>query len=269
MIDLHAHIIPGVDDGSPSMEESLKMLEIASEDGVKAIAATSHIFGQSGKIKNIDQLRFKFDELKKKTLEQNIKIEILPGAEVFFVSDLNDRLKNFRDAITINNSSYFLLEFPWNVVFPGSKEYIFDLVNDGFIPIICHPERNLVFQQDPRLLYLLLQAGALSQVDAGSIRGDFGPTVYYTALDLLKFNLVHIIASDCHDTKDRPPGLSFVYKKLQGIRGIEKEKIDLLVERIPLAVVNNNIPPDIGPLLDPTRKSSFSGLLRKIFKYEQ
>lgn len=263
MIDIHSHIIPDVDDGSSSFEESIKMLKIAWEDGVKAIVATPHIFGHSSRIKNIEKLHHTFEELKKKAADHHIKIEILPGAEVFFVSDLKEKLITYRNFLTINNSDYFLLEFPPDIVFPGSKEYILDIVDNGFIPIICHPERNLIFQQNPLLLYQLLQTEALAQIDAGSIRGDFGMTAYSTSMDLLKFNLVHVIASDCHNMGCQVPGLSFVYKKLHSI---EKEKIDMLVEKIPLAIVTNSAPPDIGQMIEPGKKKSFFDFINSVFK---
>jgi protein-tyrosine phosphatase len=263
MIDIHSHIIPDVDDGSSSMEESIKMLKIAWEDGVQSMVATPHIFCQNSRIKNIEELQPTFKEFKKKAADHHIKTEILPGAEVFFVSDLKEKLITYRDVLTINNSDYFLLEFPPEIVFPGSKEYILDIVADGFIPIICHPERNLIFQQNPLLLYQLLQVGALSQIDAGSIRGDFGITAYSTSMDLLKFNLVHVIASDCHNLEFQVPGLSFIYKKL---RGINKEKIDMLVERIPQAIVNNCAPPDIGEMIEPGKKKSLFDFINTVFK---
>jgi len=266
MIDLHSHIIPDVDDGSSSMEESIKMLKIAWEDGVKAMVATPHMFGQVSRIKSIEQLQQKFMELKKRAADNGMEIEILPGAEIFFVSDLREKLKTFGHALTLNSSDYFLLEFPPGIVFPGSEEYIVELVAEGFIPIICHPERNEIFQENPYLLYQLLQAGALSQIDAGSLRGDFGPEAYSASLELLKGNLVHAIGSDCHNAGSRGPGLSFVYKKLRGIRGIEKEKIDMLVEKIPLAIVNNNVPPDIGPMIEPGKRKSIFGFFRSGFK---
>ncbi|MCK5055329.1 MAG: hypothetical protein KAT34_01630 [Candidatus Aminicenantes bacterium] len=267
MIDIHTHIIPAVDDGSPSLEESLKMLRMCRDDGVKTIAATPHVF-HAGIFTDFGEtqrgiFRQKFNELNKSVKDHRIEIEILPGAEVFFFSDLRKKIENHRELLTINNSDYFLLEFPADVVFEGSKEYIFDLVTDGLIPIICHPERNPVFQQNPRLLYQILQAGALSQVDAGSIRGDFGVTVYAAAMKFLKHNLVHILASDCHDSRTRPPGLSFIYKQMHEI---EREKIDMLVKKVPLAVVNDNVVPDTGPILDPDRRTTFFDFIRSFRK---
>lgn len=267
MIDIHAHILPGVDDGSSSLEESLTMLKIAAEDGIKAIVVTPHIY-QVGKYIEFEEnqrkeYQLKFNELKENAAHHDIEIEILPGAEVFFVTDLREKLENQRGLLTINNSDYFLLEFPPDMIFPGSEEYIFDLVTDGFIPIICHPERNQVFQQNLRLLYQLLQAGALAQIDAGSIRGDFGSTAYSTCIHLLKHNLVHVIASDCHDSRTRVPGLSFIYKKLPAS---EREKVDMLLERVPLSIVNNNVLPDTGPMIDPGRRISFFDFIRRVVK---
>ena len=243
------------------------MLRMCRDDGVKAIVATPHvfhvgIFTDFGETKR-DMFRQKFNELKQGVKDHNIEIEILPGAEVFFVTDLREKLKDYRELLTINNSDYFLLEFPADMVFEGSKEYIFGLVSAGLIPIICHPERNPVFQQNPRLLYQILQAGALSQVDAGSIRGDFSASAYATAVKFLKHNLAHIIASDCHDSRTRPPGLSYVYKK---VPGIEREKLDMLMDKVPLAVVNDNAVPDTGPILDPGKKTTFFDLLRSFRK---
>jgi len=263
MIDIHTHIIPSVDDGSSSLEESLTILKMCRDDGVNAIVATPHVF-HAGIFTDFGEMqhqvfRQKFEELKQNARIHRIEIEILPGAEVFFATDLREKLGNHRELLTINNSDYFLMEFPADVVYEGSKEYIFDLVTDGFIPIICHPERNLIFQQNPRLLYQILQAGALSQADVGSFRGDFGISAQAAAMKFLKHNLVHVIASDCHDTKNRPPGLSFIYKHMPEI---DKEKIDLLVEHVPLAVVNDNVVPDTGPISDPGKKTTFFDFLR-------
>lgn len=263
MIDIHTHIIPGVDDGAFSMEEALKILKVARADGTKAMVATPHVFSHVSRFSDLGEYRRRFFELKKKAVELHIGVEILPGAEVFFVSDLRDKLKTYKDLLTINGSDYFLLEFPPSVVFPGSREYIYNLVNDGFIPIICHPERSPVFQNDPLILYQLLQVGALSQIDAGSLRGSFGSSAYAAAIELLKLNMVHVIASDCHDPGNRSPGLSFLYKKLSSLG---KHKIDMLLEGIPLAIVNNNAVPDIGPMVEPGKKTTFVDFLRGVLK---
>ena len=192
--------------------------------------------------------------------ENNPGIEIFQGSENYFITGLKEKLKKLPDILTINNGDYFLLEFPMNFIFPGTREFVFEILNDGFIPVICHPERNTDIQSDPSILYELLVAGALSQIDAGSIRGDFGSNSRDSANMLLKNNLVHVIASDCHDLKLRPPGLSVIKKNLNWI---DEEKIGLFLKYIPAAIINNEGIPDIGPLKDPSVSKSVFNIFRR------
>jgi len=263
MIDIHAHIIPGADDGSFSLEESLEILEISEKDGIKSIVATPHLFSNAAKLKDLETLYEKFQHLNREKEKRHLDIELLPGAEIFFVSDLSEKLKTFGRQITLNQSDYFLLEFPMDIVFPQSKEYLHDIIADGFIPIIAHPERNRVFQEDPIQLYRILSTGALAQLDAGSFRGDFGGTPYYFARDLVKYNMAHVIASDCHHPKQRPPGLSFLYEQLSFL---DKEHIDLLVEKNPCSILTNNVLPDMGPMKEPGKKTSVFEFIKRVLK---
>jgi len=260
MIDLHTHIIPGVDDGSRSFTESLNMLKIAEEDGIQTMAATPHIFSSAGKITELEQFRQIFSDFRDRVVNSGSSIEIVQGGEVFFTTNLREKMKEFRDILTINGSDYFLLEFPPGFIFPGSDKFIFNILNDGFIPVICHPERNIRIQQDPGILYKFLMTGALSQLDAGSLRGDFGSDASETAYKLLKFNMVHLIASDCHNENSRISGLSFVYEKLQGF---EKEKIDIYIKDVPEAIVRNRAVPDIGTIKNPGEKRSIFQIFRR------
>ncbi|MCP5108728.1 MAG: tyrosine protein phosphatase [bacterium] len=263
MIDIHTHIMPGVDDGAPDMETAVKMLQIAEEDGVKTIVATPHTFSNVSLYKNPEPLREKFNQLKAAAKQENINVKILPGAENFFHSRLKEYLREWPQLLTINNSDYFLLEFPVDFIFPGTRQFIFDVMNDGFIPIICHPERNRAFRNNPELLYQFLRIGALSQVTAGSIRGDFGTDSRDAALDFLKFNLVNIIASDSHHHQFRPPRLSFVYEVL---KEMDRGQIDILVQTAPRAVIDNEALPDTGPMTDPTRNSSVFDFFKSMFQ---
>ena len=260
MIDLHSHIIPGIDDGASDFEESVKMLEIAEQDGIKTIVATPHLFCDRSNIKDLEKISEEFEKFKEKIKTSQINIEILQGAENYFVSDLREKISSFSNILTINKSDYFLLEFPSEFIFPGTKQFIFNVMTDGFIPIICHPERNREFQRDPALLYEFLRIGALSQVNAGSFRGVYGAEARLIAYDLLKYNLVHIIASDSHNSMERSPSLSFLYKKLNLI---QKEKIDMLVRIIPGAIISNKPVPDIGTMKDPNAKISFFDIFRR------
>ncbi len=265
MVDLHTHLIPGVDEGAGSFDESLRMLRAAEADGTTIILATPHIvlnmfFSPMSIQKNIQGLDSKFRRLQQIASDKELSLQVLRGAEVYFDTGLREKLVEYPGILTINGSDYFLLEFPSSFIFPGLKEFLFDVMTDGFIPIISHPERNRVFQQDPALLYQFLQLGALSQVDAGSIRGDFGNTARYTALQFLKNNLVHVIASDAHNSSTRPPGLSFLYDAL---KDFPKKWLDTLLKHNPNAIISNNPPPDIGPLEDPEHKSSIFDFFKR------
>jgi len=264
MIDIHAHILPGLDDGPETLDEAIEMMRIAEKNGIKTLVATPHILSPLSKIRTFSQLTQVFTGFKHEVQRQGIKVDLLPGAEVLFVSELAEKIKAFREHLTINGSRYFLVEFPPEIVFPGSVEYIFNLVTQGFIPIIAHPEKNEVFQENPRLLFDILQAGALSQVDAGSLTGEFGLAAHSTALTLIDHNLVHIIASDCHHVAFRKPGFSFLNQKKCAIPA---DRIELMTEKIPRAVINDAPIPDIGPMQVPgTHKKSFFQLFREVFR---
>lgn len=263
MIDIHTHIIPEVDDGSTSVETSMEMLKIAEEDGIETIIATPHTFSHASVYKEPGPLREKFLQLKAAAAEKGLKIEILQGAENFFHSRLRDYLREFPELLTINNSDYFLLEFPVDFIFPGTRQFIYNVMSDGYIPIIAHPERNRQLRKDPALLYELLQIGALSQVTAGSIRGDFGHDVRGAALDFLKCNMVNVIASDSHNVRFRRPEMGFVYDEL---KEMDRKHIDILTHTAPRAIVDNEAVPDIGPMIDPTRNSSVFDFFKGMFK---
>ncbi|MEN8223708.1 MAG: CpsB/CapC family capsule biosynthesis tyrosine phosphatase, partial [Acidobacteriota bacterium] len=126
--------------------------------------------------------------------------------------------------------------------------------------VLCHPERNTEIQANISLLYEFVVAGALVQLDTGSIRGDFGSEPGSTANKLLKNNLVHVIASDCHDIKKRPPGLSKIKDHL---RWMENEKIEMMINDVPAAIINNSGIPDIGPAKDPSASGSVFNIFRR------
>ena len=260
MIDLHSHIIPFVDDGATSFEETLEMLEICKKDGITTIAATPHMFSAAGRISNIPDFSDIFKNFKSRISASFTGIEIIFGGEIYFTSELVSALNKNHDLMTLNGGDYFLLEFPPSLIFPGSDKFIFELMNEGFIPVICHPERNLMIQKDPEILYKFLMTGALSQLDAGSIRGDFGTDARITAFKLLRSNMVHLISSDCHNIHGRKPGLSFLYDELSEFG---KDKIDIYLKEIPESIVFNCPLPDIGTIENPKKKRSFFSLFKK------
>ncbi len=263
LIDLHAHIVPGVDDGAKSFEESLQMLQMAGADGIESIVATPHVFSFHNTIKDIAEIIKQVQEFLERLKQHPVKPRVLRGAEVFFTTNVMEYLKEYGESLSLNGSSYFLLEFPFEFVFPGTRDFIFNVLTEGWIPIIVHPERNKVIQRNPAFLYDWVKTGALIQVNAGSLKGLFGEDARITSFHLLHHNLVHVIASDAHSPKRRPPELSFVHSTLEN-EGIEIA--DLLVYDNPRAILDDEAIIDIGEPLDPRKKTKIFDFLKGMFK---
>jgi len=199
VIDIHTHILPKVDDGSPNLLESIKMLQQAAEDGIEAIVCTPHILKNSD-FENEAMYIERFEELQKLAQHEKIAIELYLGSEIYIQPDISFTSR----LATLNNTGrYFLVEFPMSSIPRFVAEMFFQLITDGKTPIIAHPERNLGFLQHPELAYEFVYRGALLQLNAGSLRGHFGPEVKTVAELLIDHNLVHFIASDCHNSQRR------------------------------------------------------------------
>jgi protein-tyrosine phosphatase len=240
MIDLHTHILPDWDDGAKSWVDAVKMCRMALEDGIAGIVLTPHFhrltkYGDDFNILN-EKMNLFLDKVEGRGLA------FFRGAEVFVHHEIKEESKNKK--LTINGGNYLFVEFPTETIIPGVKDFIYDLMLGGIIPIISHPERNAVFAARPDLLYDLIQMGCLGQVTAMSITGSFGPEIKKTAKLFLKHNLVHVIASDAHDAERRPPKLAKSVKTAAEIVG--KEKAAAMVEEIPRAILADAGIPEWG-----------------------
>ena len=220
MVDLHCHILPGLDDGPKTMAESLAMCRAAVDDGIHTIVATPHR-GSFVANTTAKQVLGDIKKLKKALAKQKIKIDILPGHEIHISKDLiKDVEKGV--ALTINdNKKYILLELPMRSV----PFYVFDVIAElkekGITPIIAHPERNTQIQADKRVMKRLIKAGALGQLTGGSLLDQYGPAAQRSAVSLLKADLVHVMASDAH-SPDHPPVLSEDIAEAKRIVGEKK-----------------------------------------------
>ncbi len=207
MIDIHCHILPGVDDGAQTLEETLEMCRMAVADGITTTVATPH--QQNGVYQNSSESILKNVETISAVLkESKISLEILPGADVYVEVNTGEKIEK-GEVLTLNNTRrYFLLEFPAHTIPPNIGKIIFNLLLKNFTPIITHPERIIEVQENPNRIYDLVSQGALSQITAMSITGEFGSRIQKCAKTLLKHNLAHIIATDAHSVNSRPPILS-------------------------------------------------------------
>lgn len=251
MIDLHTHLLPDWDDGPGDWEEVFQICRVASEDGIKKIVLTPHLFRLSKYENDLNVLEERFLEFRAQTEE--VAIEFYRGAEVFVQHNIVETIK--RHDCSVNSSNYLFIEFSSDSIVPGVRDLFCSIMLEGFIPIISHPERNSVFQERPDLLFNLIDLGSLAQVTAMSLTGKFGQRIRKTAELFLKNNLVHVIASDAHDSKKRPPKLSRGVKEAGKIVG--KERAEAMVTIIPQAILANETVPDYREPVNPIRKKKW------------
>lgn len=200
MIDIHCHILPGIDDGSPDLESSLAMARIAANDGIHTIIATPHISDiSSSKQSLLDAVTVLNSELK----QHNIPLTVLCGAEVQAHIALI-----VADRFCLADSSFLLLEFPHSYLPGDAAEVIAVLMSRSITPIIAHPERNRDAGREPWKLTPLIEIGAKIQITAESLTGKMGITAKNCAEYLLQNKQVHYLATDSHAPEFRKPVLS-------------------------------------------------------------
>lgn len=256
MIDLHCHILPGIDDGAENLEESITMCRIAYKDGIRTIVATPHTM--DGIFLNERELILEeVDKLQRILISKKIDIRIIPGADVHINYNLLELIRDGK-AMTINDhGKYILLEFPHQYVPPKIPEFVFKLKLNNITPIFTHPERNTAIQKDLNIIFHLVEQGALTQITSDSLIGEFGPKAYKCAIKMLKHNLAHVIASDAHSSKFRSPILSHSVNKAAGIKG--KKWAEAMVTTIPRSIITGedmyNLPEPI-----PVKKSLFDSI---------
>jgi len=207
LIDLHCHILPGIDDGPESIEESIEMARIARSDGTRTIVATPHTLNAVHS--NSESLvATRVSVLERALNRENVDVRICPGADAHLCSGMAARIAA-GDAGTINGTGrYVLIEFPPETVPPGAEEELFQLRLKGVTPIITHPERNLAMQNRPDVLAGLVALGCLVQITAMSVTGEFGEETMAASHQMLERRLAHLLASDAHSSDARPPLLS-------------------------------------------------------------
>ena len=202
MIDLHTHILPGLDHGPGDWDEALEMCRIAVADGITTIAATPHV---SEVFPNSSQrIEAAVGELRRRLGNAGVPLTVVVGGDYHVRPDMSPG-----NVLTLGgNGRYFLLEFSYQVLPPRADAFIRVLLDRGLLPIVTHPERIASLQRDWHRLEPLVQAGALVQVTAGSLLGEFGPAATAAANRFLKKGWVHLLASDAHWVHERLPRLA-------------------------------------------------------------
>jgi protein-tyrosine phosphatase len=205
VIDLHSHILPRLDDGARTIEDSRALARLAAAEGVTAVAATPHV--RDDFPTTADQMEKGVAEVSRDFREQGIELDVLHGGEIAFdMAAALDEAELARFTIA-QNRRYLLLEFPYSGWPAGLEERVFQLTVRGLVPILAHPERNREVQADPRRLAEAVRIGALVQVTAASVDGRIGKSSRDAAARLLELGLAHVLASDAHTPAIREAGL--------------------------------------------------------------
>ena len=232
MIDFHSHILPGIDDGAKNLEQSIAMVNEAIKVGFTKIISTSHY------MENYYECNEKNRKELLEQVQKNVNgIELCLGNEIYITNNIIELLQNGQ-ASSINGTKYVLFEFPLINTRPmNDKEVIYRLVENGYIPIIAHPERYPFIQENPDYLYELEEMGALFQANYGSIIGMYGLKAKKTLKILLKNNLISFFGSDAHRPEQVYNTMPKIIKKLKKI--ISNEEFEEFTEINPERVLKN------------------------------
>ena len=253
MIDIHSHILPGIDDGAQTIEDSIKMAKTAVNEGITSIIATPH--HKNNQFNNLkSSILTKVNELNTVLKQENIPLTVLPGQEVRIYGEVvEDFYKG--DILTLNHTKYLFIEFPSSSVPRYAERLLYELQTEGIIPIIVHPERNKELLEKPELLYQLVKNGALTQVTASSLVGYFGKNVKKFSEQLIEHNLTHFLASDAHNIHNRTFKIDEALDMIEKTFGLDY--IYLLKENAELLVRDKNIIKEIPKRI---QKKKFLGI---------
>lgn len=244
MLDLHCHLLPGIDDGATDVEMSLAMARQAHANGIRTVACTPHIY--PGVYENTAAgIRDAVAALQSRLDGEGIGLQLLAGADVHLDPGLLDGLASGRIP-TLAGSRYLLLEPPHHSAPPRFADSVFDLMVAGYVPVITHPERLRWIEDHYEVFRQLVAQGAWMQLTAGAVAGTYGKRPLYWAERMLDDGLVHILATDAHHPTRRPPTLA-EGREAAARRVGEAEATHLVVTR-PQGIVDDVAPADLPPL---------------------
>ncbi len=258
MIDLHSHILPGIDDGAKSLDISLEMARLAVADGIHTMACTPHIY-PGLYMNNAQGIALARDALQAELNARGIALRLVTGADVHLVPGLLDGLREGRIP-TLNGSRYVLLEPSHHVAPPQFQESVFQLVAAGYTPVITHPERLTWIETHYQVFVQMIEQGAWMQVTAGALTGLFGPRAQYWGEKFLGESHTHILATDAHSSGGRIPCLS------EGLaiagRLLGQTEAGRLVNERPQAILDDLSPAMVAPLVEQKPRHAW---LRKLW----
>lgn len=241
MIDLHCHLLPGVDDGAAGVEVSIAMAKRSVSDGVTTVACTPHIL--PGLYHNEGpKIRADVEALQQRLVDEGIPLRLVCGSDAHISPDFVTGLRSGR-ILSLADSRYVLVEPPHHVAPQRLEQFFFDILVAGYVPILTHPERLTWIDTHYDKICRLTAAGVWNQITSGSLAGAFGRNAQYWAERMLDEGLVHILATDAHDTLRRVPNLSRG-RDAAALRVGELEARHLVLTR-PRGVLENEIPSNL------------------------
>lgn len=260
MYDLHCHMLPGIDDGAPTREVALDMARMAVADGIQVTACTPHIYPglyentASGIAAAIADFRAALDA-------EGIPLQLVMGADVHLDPAMVDGLQSGRIP-TLNGSRYFLFEPPHHVAPPRLEDALFRVMAAGYVPVLTHPERLSWIDSHYPLFAELVKRGVWMQLTSASVTGKFGKVAAYWAHKFLEDGLVHILASDAHHSRKRPPNLSEAREWVAARYG--REEAEAMVLTRPRGILDN-LPPASLPALPVREAAPRAGIWQRLF----
>jgi protein-tyrosine phosphatase len=242
MIDMHFHLLPGIDDGPDSIEESVALARAAAAAGTRTIVATPHVNSRTRNESHV--IARLVEQMNERLASEGIELNVQPGAEIAITS-ISELADGELDRLALGGGRWLLVEPPFTPVAPGIEAAIFELRREGHEVMLAHPERCPALQREPNMLGRLASAGVLMSLTAGSLVGRFGGEVRRFALQLASEGLMHNVASDAHDLQRRPPGMADELERagLGALRG-------WLTEEVPAAMLAG-APIPVSPPLPP------------------
>ena len=238
MYDIHCHLMPGVEDGADNMEETIQMAQLAASGGTKGIAVTPHC-RIPGSYQNLwsQRLEDTLSRMRSELDRRGIPIILFQGQEVFLAAGFLELLKE-QKLITINHSRYLLVEFDFYESGASACQKLRQIAAEGYVPIVAHPERYAFFAAHSDAEVHIKAAGALLQVNKGSLKGSFGRTAFHTAHRLLDKRMADFVASDGHSPYVRTPFLRDVHEIIN--ERYSADYADYLLKSNPSKVIEND-----------------------------
>ncbi|MGE5486424.1 MAG: tyrosine-protein phosphatase [bacterium] len=241
MVDLHSHVLPGLDDGARSLEQAIQMVQIAAAAGTTDLVASPHCNPE-----------YSFDPATVEAKLQELARASGGAVRLHYGCDFHFYFENIEEALrhpsryTIAHKRYLLVEFPDILIMPATDEIFDRFLQAGIVPIVTHPERNFLLHARLEQIERWVRAGVLMQVTAQSFLGRFGREPRRFARELMLRSLVHIVASDAHDTEDRTPRLDVAFKHVSKTYG--PELAQALFVTNPAAVLEGKPLPALPPI---------------------